>query len=258
MRWMPCLALLLATAACSDAGDRSPTLLSADGQLRVIAPYPAVPSDGVLWILFSREGREPLDEADFDPLVFRLAGEQWYLAPKLSGTGDEARWGVELELGARTGDAMLGFSTTAREVTRERDVRTRRVRVRRHFKSLFHVLGPGGDAPQPSAALTARFGFDLEIVPLSDPLPLGIGDELPVSVRFRGPGLAGVELGAGYRSGDEFVTVKVERTDASGTVVIPLSASGLWRLTAVHEIEADDGVVERHESELVFRTREKR
>ncbi|GEM_PF-2752460 len=127
-------------------------------------------------------------------------------------------------------------------------------------KVLFSLPDSDRHMPSASPAITARFGIELEIVPLLDPLALGPGAELPVRVCFKGRGLWGLHLSAevlplGRRvsSGRVFEGV----SDESGMVLVPLRVLGLWVLRAEYRErgaekgQASEGLL--HRTFLSFR-----
>ena len=115
---------------------------------------------------------------------------QW-LDDSLTYDGSQLRAHWILRHTGLRGDALVGFSTVPRAVTRRgAGGRVEEISLRHHVKTLLFVSRTGRDLPQPSAALSARIGLALEIVPLLDPLPLLPGHDLPMQVRFEGPGLA--------------------------------------------------------------------
>ena len=246
------------------ASGKTAPATSMDGlPLFLIAPDQTVSETGELWIPF-RLGATlpgvPVLElgASFDPLFFRIGGEQWSLSPEqeVENTG---AFGLLLRLDPKQrGDAMLGFSTRPRTIATKSAAVT--LRIQRHVKLLFHVGLNGKDLPSDSAAVTARFGLKMEFVPLIDPLPLEIGAELPLRLRFDGPGLASVLVHVQFLAqgeGQEGVHVHSRYSDPDGHFVLPIHAAGIWRLTAMHQVRGSGGIIERHVAEIVFRTGEK-
>lgn len=228
--------------------------------LFLVASSATVSEAGELWIPF-RSGTSLPGEAvselgvSFDPLFLRIGGEQWSLLPERERENSGA-FGIRTRLSAeQNGDAMIGFSTRPRTVTTKKDATT--LRIHRHVKLLFHASRKAGQAPYASAALTARFGLQMEFVPLIDPLPLEVGAELPMRLRFDGPGLSRTLVQVQFlAAGDGQSSVHVHRrySDQDGHFVLPIHAAGTWRLMATHQVQAKDGTIDRHFAEIVFRT----
>lgn len=246
--------LTLCSLACSRGEEGAVPLF-------LLAPSEAVPSSGGLWIPFRSGWTLPGDavqrlDHSFDPLFFRIGGEQWSLLP--GPVGDAGAYGLRLRLGEKQrGDAMIGFSTRPRELAASEGGPA--VRISRHVKLLFHIGRDRSDLPVASPALTARFGLKLEFVPLIDPLPLEPGAELPLRLRFDGPGLPRASVNVQFLpsgGGQESIQLAQRKSDAEGHFVLPIHAPGIWHLRAVHEVELPGGIVERHLAELVFRTGE--
>ncbi len=178
----------------------------------------------------------------FDPCVLRIGGRQWSLEPVFEGGRARLPLGPA---GEAFGDAVLAFDEGEIPGLRESG------------KLIFHLppAGKNGKA-EASPAVTARFGLEFELVPLLDPLPLGAGAELPLSLRFRGPGLPGARVRAsvllpGSRKG--FGVVFEGWTDASGMILLPLASDGVWILRAEHRV-LEEGRPLRFRTFLVFRT----
>ncbi|MCG6871591.1 MAG: DUF4198 domain-containing protein [Gammaproteobacteria bacterium] len=101
----------------------------------------------------------------------------------------------------------------------------------RFAKTLVHTPG----APFNPEMAGARFGFELEIVPLADPRALEDGG-LPVQLLFRGAPLAGALVIALQKDRKDRIE---QRTDQQGRAVLALDGPGPWLLNAVHMLEVE-------------------
>lgn len=108
-----------------------------------------------------------------------------------------------------------------------------RERYSRCAKTLVAVGPP--DAP----GWERTFGFELELVPDTNPLLLRPNEELPLRLLLRGQPLANAKVHAWNRSRWD---VRVEaRTDAEGRTRLALPLGGRWVVAAVHMEEAREG-----------------
>ncbi len=101
--------------------------------------------------------------------------------------------------------------------------------------------GEGGD---PGRLL----GHALEIVPLTDPASLGVGDEFAVRIVFQGKPFRGTveATWAGFPDKEGYAVTR--ETDAGGEVRIPLSHGGLWLVKAATRVPYPDAAVCDHRS----------
>lgn len=122
---------------------------------------------------------------------------------------------------------------------RGRDSVTRR--YAKYAKAIVEV-GSGG-----AAAFGRVAAQPLEFVPLRDPRSLRAGDSLEVELRFRGVPLAAAPVHADRAAFDAPRAAGTDGhgaagvaavTDARGRFVVPLAATGLWNVRAVHVVEA--------------------
>ncbi|MBA7623900.1 hypothetical protein ES703_31300 [subsurface metagenome] len=100
---------------------------------------------------------------------------------------------------------------------------------------------------------TKPLGLLIEIIPNVNPYELKLGDNLEVSVLFRGKPLSGAEIAWSYPGqGEEFAGSK--RTDSRGNALIPLSKSGPYmiRLTHMEWIKKTTHEWESHWTSLTF------
>ena len=217
-----------------------------------------VPTAGVL-VVSLREGglpgigvRELVDRFDYVP--FRARGSQRHLEfAKVDG-----EYRLALPVGTRRGSFLVGFTTEPRFVRVERaSGRYTNVLVQHHAKLALRVHRGAFEPVEASPAVAARFGWRLEIVPLTDPLTLGVGDLLIARVRF-GNGLAGCEVVAERLAPAGSEVAFRGLTGVHGHVEIPVRATGLWRLRARHEVPAiATRPAELHCATLVFRMGER-
>jgi uncharacterized GH25 family protein len=91
---------------------------------------------------------------------------------------------------------------------------------------------------RPESGHDRVLGFTLELIPERSPYALGVGDALPVVLRYEGKPLAGALVMALRGSGE---TVASIRSDAAGRVRVPLSRGGPWLVKAVHMVPAPAG-----------------
>jgi uncharacterized GH25 family protein len=105
-------------------------------------------------------------------------------------------------------------------------------------KTLFRV-GEGG-----TQVCDRTLGFDLEIVPTSNPYAAVAGDSFGVRLRFKDRPLSGAAMAALHltRKDDgsrpELRTVDA-RTDAEGRATFVLDRAGVWMIKCVHMIETE-------------------
>ena len=80
---------------------------------------------------------------------------------------------------------------------------------------------------------TKPLGFPIEIIPKVNPYELKLGDNLEVTVLFRGKPLSGAELAWSYPGkGEKFAGSK--RTNSLGMALIPLSKPGPYVIRLTH------------------------
>lgn len=119
--------------------------------------------------------------------------------------------------------------------------------VSKHAKTLVE-LGRGG-----AAAFARHVEHPLEIVPLSDPRQLAMGDSLRVQVLYRGQPVRDAELFAGgAEPGDTIPSGAAKKdavvsTDADGKAAIPIGPGSLWNVRTLHAAPAPDGDATRWE-----------
>ena len=89
---------------------------------------------------------------------------------------------------------------------------------------------------------------------MMDPLPLLPGDQLPLRVRFDGPGLAGavLEVQRAPPAGGDAEHEFRGQTDAVGTVVLPIRQAGRYLVTVEHEPDPLRSPRELHRGVLLF------
>lgn len=81
--------------------------------------------------------------------------------------------------------------------------------------------------------VTKPIGLPLEIVPLTNPFQLKVGDVLKVKVLFQSKPLADANLGWDHPGDGEMPTGTV-RTDSEGMALIPISKTGLMTIRLTH------------------------
>ena len=121
---------------------------------------------------------------------------------------------------------------------RGRDSVTRR--YAKYAKTVVEV-GRGG-----SRAFSRVVGHPLELVPLSDPSTVSVGDTLSVRILYRGRPLPGARAHAGHvdatarqpvdAGADHHLTA-----DGTGVVRVPIGSQGLWNVRMIHIAQADAG-----------------
>lgn len=116
----------------------------------------------------------------------------------------------------------LGSIITQRDELGESG-RAGRERYRRYLKTLLQI----GD--RRDSTFGRRVGHQLEIVPMSNPYDLRVGDTLRVRVFFDGQPFAGVRIFALTRNSQLTAT-----TLADGTARFRLDREGLWLIRLVH------------------------
>lgn len=95
----------------------------------------------------------------------------------------------------------------------------------------------------------APFGLKLEIVPLADPVPLMIGDKLPVQVLLDGKPLAGVSVTSDMLT-DWDIGSPV--TDSEGKTTITIANTGLNVAQVYREVPSGDKPVDGLQAVLAF------
>jgi len=139
---------------------------------------------------------------------------------------------------------LEGATAAVERVEREGLLRGRDSVTRRYAKYAKAIVevGSGG-----AAAFGQVASQPLEFVPLRDPRSLRAGDSLEVELRFRGVPLAGAPVHADRAAFDAPRAAGADGhgaagvaavTDARGRFVVPLAATGLWNVRAVHVVEA--------------------
>ena len=259
------LSALLAFASCAEqaAEPKSPH----KGQQSHSAPAalwlaePELGEDGLFVPLRSGVGLPGLEVRSLagvrlDTAPARLGGEEWQTTLV---QGAQGQLGLRAAMGDRRGSFLIGFMSEP-QLVRTQSVAGSEgelLRVQHHAKLCVHVRRSAWDQATPSPALAARFGWRLELVPMSDPLPLARGEEMLVRVRFDGPGLEGCECVA-WLHGDgttEAREVFRGKSGRQGIFELPLRHHGLWRIVARHRVAADgERPAELHIASLVFRT----
>ena len=85
-----------------------------------------------------------------------------------------------------------------------------------------------------------RLGFELEIIPESNPYGIVRGEALPVRVLFGGRPLSEVRVAAIHE--DEMdVSIEIQ-TDTEGRTDLRLDRSGVWMVTVVHMVPARESL----------------
>ena len=166
----------------------------------------------------------------FDPFSVRVGGYQRNLLEPDVVEGEAV---VRVRL-PESGNSTIAFSTEPRSVLWGDG---EQVLLSQHVKSLFFVSDMELAAPVSSAAMTYRFGLELEIVPLIDPVPLIPGQQLPLQVRYGGPELAEARIDVQRQdlSGDaNSEWVFRGETDDAGTIVLDVEKPGRYLATVIH------------------------
>ncbi len=91
-------------------------------------------------------------------------------------------------------------------------------------------------------------GFPIEIIPLSDPSTVHAGGSLPVRVVFHGKPAAALQVEAAWASGDQRKTVVIGRTGVDGSIVVPITHAGKWRLHSLKMMRCAEPAVADWES----------
>ncbi len=102
---------------------------------------------------------------------------------------------------------------------------------------------------------TLTFGYELEIIPLSNPYRKKLNDKLSVKVLYQGKPIKDILLIALTRASPE--KTQSVRTDAQGVATIELNQTGPWLLKAVHILNLKDKKAdwESHWASLTFEMR---
>jgi hypothetical protein len=223
------------------------SLVEAKAPLLLLPPSKEEALDGPVDLRLRRGERLPGLRAGllphFDSAALRISGEQRTLeAATLRGR--EGFYFSFDRLRRISGDAAFAFATVPENGVQDCG------------KVLFVLPASRRSRPKASPAITARFGVEFEIVPLLDPLALGPGAELPIRLRFRGPGISGVllkaevwALGERKTSGQVFEGI----SDASGMVLVPIRVAGLVVLRARYLEDLGKGRNLLHRTFLSFR-----
>ena len=195
------------------AGDRLPYINNWFSDYRVVAPSGSRPIDGLMGD--DPAGSFEAQEAGVHVVGYRSTVDFVEMEPAKfrSYLEDE---GLQHVIGTR---AERGDSEKpAREI------------YSRCAKALVDVVGTS-DAENWST----RIGYTLELVPERNPYALAPGDSLPVRLLYEGAPIEGILVQAfvADRPDEKFAA----RTDARGSVTLPLTRPGLWLVKAVHIIE---------------------
>lgn len=110
---------------------------------------------------------------------------------------------------------------------------------RERYSKFVKALVQVGDTP--SGAADTSLGYGAELIPLSNPYLLKVGDTLSVRFLVDGTPVPGQVMFAGGRTvtGRRIAMTRLVADD-TGTVVVKLSAAGAWYVKAVHMREVDD------------------
>ncbi len=115
-----------------------------------------------------------------------------------------------------------------------------RERYSKHVKAIIQV------GQERTDTYTHRLGYPSEIVPLSNPYDLGVGDTFEILVMIDGQPVAGQLIYAsheGYHGhdgeGGHLIAVET-RTDDQGKARFNLEAAGRWYVTVIHMVKVDE------------------
>jgi uncharacterized GH25 family protein len=108
-----------------------------------------------------------------------------------------------------------------------------RERYRRYLKALIQA------GSETDATYALPLGHRLEILPQSNPSLSKVGDRLQVLVRFDGQPLAGAQVAALQRRGDQTHEQHLV-TDAAGKLECQLDGAGMWLIRLVHMRRVND------------------
>lgn len=105
------------------------------------------------------------------------------------------------------------------------------------------VNGEGGDD-----FVTAPLGQMLEVVPMSNPASLSVGDDLQVQVIFDGAPLGSASVEATYDgfSTEEMAFVSMVEADADGMATISITEPGHWFVRVAHDGASTTEGVDTH------------
>lgn len=151
-----------------------------------------------------------------DAGIARLGGSQQNGLAPLAAADGAARFDHAF---AHGGDALLGVELRTTDGTWH------------SCKHLRFVHQGGLQRPVSSAALAARIGHGLELVPMVDPLPLQPGDLLPVRVLRAGPAVEGARVQIQHASLAQPLAAVADR---GGIARIAIQGRGLHLLTVTH------------------------
>jgi uncharacterized GH25 family protein len=197
---------------------------------------PMIPQLQDRFLLRSRAGEVSVDgEPGQDPAGFVRVAE-----PGLQWIGYQSR-AFPTQIDCRTFEGYLveeGLERIVRE--RERtgtSARPGRERFYRCAKALLEVGGAKGN--RDANVVDGPLGFTLELVPRRSPHAMRPGENLPLTLLFRGLPIEGVLVVA--MSKDDPEKAVRARTDAAGQVTLPIGHSGFWLVKAVHMEAAAPG-----------------
>lgn len=107
-------------------------------------------------------------------------------------------------------------------------------RYSKHVKAVFQV----GDAR--TTAWNQVLGYPAEVVPLTNPYELAVGEELAVRLLVRGEPVANqMAIVGGERDGGA-VEERVARTDENGVVRLVVDGAGKWYVKFIHMVETEE------------------
>lgn len=153
---------------------------------------------------------------------------------------------------------LEGAPEALARVDREGLLRGRDSVTRRYAKYAKTVVEVGRGGPR---AFSRVVGHPLELVPLSDPSTLSVGDTLAVRILYRGGPLPGARADAGHvdaaaREPADSAGADLHVTaDRAGVLRVPVRSRGLWNIRMIHiaQADADSGADwDAHWATLVF------
>jgi hypothetical protein len=120
-------------------------------------------------------------------------------------------------------------------------------RYSKHVKAVFQV-GEERDTParwwqfwkSGEPPYLARLGYPAELVPLSNPYTLAVGDELRVLCLVDGQPVVNQLVIAGGETADGLTEERAARTDEQGTVGFTIEAVGKWYIKFIHMVPSPD------------------
>ena len=112
--------------------------------------------------------------------------------------------------------------------------RSARERYSKHVKAILQIGDELGDA------YATQLGYPAEIIPLSNPYSLNVGDTLHVRCFADGEAVPDVTVIAGGESGGTTIAIRKTKTDADGVASIAIDMTGKWFVKFIRMVSSPE------------------